>query len=88
MQESLFYYWQKKINKNKSNKVDFVPLVIDNTLPRAELPAISKRSRSFPAPSIPAQGLICEISYPDGTTVKLSGYGDSDFLSSLAMLKR
>jgi hypothetical protein len=88
MQEARFYYWQKKLAKFQPNTTEFVPLVINNTLPPAGLPAINKRNHSFPKLSSPFQEISCEISYPDGTTVKLTGYGDYELLSSLVLLKR
>ena len=85
MQEARFYYRQKKLAKFQSNATGFVPLVINNSLPPAELPAINKGNHSLAEHSIPSPGISCEISYPDGTTVKLTGCTDSGVLHSLVM---
>jgi hypothetical protein len=88
MQEAKFYYWQKKLAKFQSNTTGFVPLVINNPLPSAELPVLNKINHSLPKSCVPSLGISCEISYADGTTVKLTGCTDSELLHSLVLLKR
>jgi hypothetical protein len=85
IQEARFYYWQKKLKKFQSNTAEFIPLVINKTIPSSEL---SKGNPAFLKPLIPSGGISCEISYPDGTTVRLTGCADYELLSSLVMLKR
>ncbi|HAH23160.1 MAG TPA: IS66 family insertion sequence hypothetical protein [Prolixibacteraceae bacterium] len=85
--EAKFYYWQNKLKADLPPKSGFVPVVFDN---RGEIP--SRRTSLTDHPLIakkgdtPAPAVFCEISYPGGVSVKLSGMPDLHLLQSLILL--
>jgi hypothetical protein len=74
MCEAKFYYWQKKLVKAQPQ--GFVPLVID------------KANQSATVFKVPVDGVCCEIFYPGGTALKLTGCVDFELLRSLVLLNR
>jgi hypothetical protein len=76
--EAKFYYWQKKMVKMPPR--GFVPLLIEKG---NQLPAFS----SFPNGDF-ISGCMIEISYPNGTLLKLSGRMDYELLRSLILINR
>jgi hypothetical protein len=75
--DAKFYYWQKKLVKAQPK--GFVPLVIDKSKDQV------KPSGVFNAP---VEGVCCEIYYPCGTALKLTGSVDYELLRSLVLLNR
>ncbi|MDR2810961.1 MAG: IS66 family insertion sequence element accessory protein TnpB, partial [Tannerellaceae bacterium] len=78
LHEAKFYYWQKKIAKAPIQ--GFVPFVIEGSADKEDFPV------PFSSPSAAAPG--CELTYPDGTRLTLSGRVDFELLRSLLLLKR
>ena len=75
--EAKFYYWQNKLKGKLPHKRGFVPVVFENGkhLPSNQVP-VRNNQESF----------SCEISYPNGVSVKLSGLPDVQVLQSLLLL--
>lgn len=84
MNEAKFYYWQNKLKDQLPPKRGFVPVVFN---PRQQTSAVpfSGGSKRHQQPDISGE-LCCEISYPNGISVKLSGMTDADILRSLLQL--
>jgi len=77
MNEAKFYYWQNKLKGKLPPKRGFVPVVFENGnhLPSNQVP-VRNNQESF----------SCEISYPNGVSVKLNGLPDVQVLQSLLLL--
>ena len=82
MNEARFYYWQNKLKDQLPPKRGFVPLVFNPQSPTS----VSTVSGDKQQHSGSREGLCCEISYPNGISVKLSGMTDADILRSLLQL--
>ena len=89
MKESLFYYWQNKLRRQLPPKRGFVPVVFDKE-ERLRSPhglsQIQNRSKTIPNPEISNQTFSCEITYPNGVSIKLNGPSDPQMLRSLLLL--
>ena len=89
MNEAKFFYWQNKLKGLLPPKRGFVPVIFDSNQKElsAHLPVSFKDQ---PEPLInrtsPAITLTCEISYPDGISVKVNGLPDLEMLRSLLVL--
>ncbi|MFY9151686.1 MAG: IS66 family insertion sequence element accessory protein TnpB [Prolixibacteraceae bacterium] len=81
--EAKFYYWQHKLKDQLPPKRGFVPVVFENGkhLPSKQVPVRNNQEVLHSAFS-------CEISYPNGVSVKLNGLSDSQMLQSLLVLSR
>jgi hypothetical protein len=77
MCDAKFYYWQKK--QVKTQPTGFVPLVFEKSNPLDRTSTVSK---------VPMEGICCEILYPGGTALKLTGCVDFELLRSLILLNR
>ncbi|MDX9884021.1 MAG: hypothetical protein RBS73_18325 [Prolixibacteraceae bacterium] len=75
--EAKFYYWQNKLKGQLPPKSGFVPMVFSN-------------GKQFPSNRVPVvnnqESFSCEISYPNGVSVKLGGLPDVQVLQSLLLL--
>ena len=82
--EAKFYYWQRRMKSQLPPRRGFVPLVFekDSFLPRTALPL----SRPEQSGACPANGPFCEITYPNGVTLKLHGGADPETLRCLLLL--
>jgi hypothetical protein len=79
--ESKFYYWQNKLKGQLSPKRGFVPVVFTNGgCIASTAPSGGDRLRGLPA------DVSCEICYPNGVSVKLSGLPDAQLLHSLLLI--
>lgn len=87
--ESKFYYWQNKLRKELPQSNGFVPLIIDNDngniSSQVRIPA-NGHCKTFPNVPETDRLLSCEISYPNGVSLKLSGIPDAGLLQSLLLL--
>lgn len=83
MNEAKFYYWQNKLKNQLPPKRGFVPLVF-NPQGQTSAPAVTGNKQYQHSGS--RDGFSCEISYPNGISVKLSGMADADILRSLLPL--
>jgi hypothetical protein len=90
MNEAKFYYWQQKLKSHLPAKGGFVPVVfgkasgISGSLPKKS-PALQSRCDDLGhAPG--GQTIRCEISYPNGVSIKLDGCTDAVLLRSLLTL--
>ena len=84
MNEAKFYYWQNKLKDQLPPKRGFVPVVFN---PKQQTSAVPFSCGSKRHQQLGSSGeLCCEISYPNGISVKLSGMTDADILRSLLQL--
>ncbi|GHT14299.1 hypothetical protein FACS189426_20430 [Bacteroidia bacterium] len=87
LQEARFYYWQKRMRNFLSGKEGFVPLVIHAGT--TDLSANGESGLIFPGhPPVTVQAIQCEITYSNGTRLKLKGSVDYKLLRSLLFLNR
>jgi len=90
MNEAKFYYWQHKLKCQLPIKGGFVPVVLGkdkNTygvLPKKSIALQSHYGDPGHAPG--SQAIRCEISYPNGVSIKLDGCTDAGLLRSLLSL--
>jgi hypothetical protein len=90
MNEAKFYYWQHKLKSQLPIKGSFVPVTLgkeNNTygvLPEKS-PALQGQY-SVPCHVAGSQAICCEISYPNGVSIKLDGCSDAGLLCSLLTL--
>jgi hypothetical protein len=79
--EAKFYYWQNKLKGQLPPKGGFVPVVFENGQPlrSSHVPVRNKQDVQHSAFS-------CEISYPNGVSVKLGSLPDVQVLQSLLVL--
>lgn len=84
--ESKFYYWQNKLKGILPPKRGFVPVIFDSNYKElsANLP-VSVKEQQVPQTKrrSSAVSLTCEISYPNGISVKVNGLADLAMLRSL-----
>ena len=76
---STFFYWRKKIRKDTSGQ-GFIPLVVQTQRPAAVYPT-THRSEGGGMDAFPM-----EISYPNGTTLRIKHALDLAGLRSLVLL--
>ena len=89
MKESQFFYWQNKLKRQLPPKKGFVPVVFENDQQArsSQVPApVQSRPKNFSNPSAANHGVSCEIRYPNGVCMKLSGLPDPELLRSLLLL--
>jgi len=90
MNEAKFYYWQHKLKCQLPIKGGFVPLVLGKEknkygiLPKKSIALQSHYVDPGHAPG--SQAIRCEISYPNGVSIKLDGCTDAGLLRSLLTL--
>ncbi len=79
--EAKFYYWQNKLKGQLPPKGGFVPVVFENGqhLRSSQVPVRNNQDVQHSAFS-------CEISYPNGVSVKLGSLPDVQVLQSLLLL--
>ncbi len=88
MNEAKFFYWQHKLKGELPLKRGgFVPVVFDPEQQDKSLP-VKKRQEFFPNPAPADKTVCCEISYPNGVSVKLNGLTEAEMLRSLLALTR
>jgi hypothetical protein len=91
MNEAKFFYWQNKLKGLLPPKRGFVPVIFDSNQKElsARLPVSFKDQ---PVPLItrtsPNITLTCEISYPNGISVKVNGLANLEMLRSLLVSTR
>jgi len=89
MRESKFYYWHNKLKGQLPPKRGFIPVVFDHLqkTQSSQIPApVQNRSKTFSDPEAAGSTISCEISYPNGVSVKLNGLTDPGILRSLLLL--
>lgn len=88
--EAKFYYWQNKLKEQLPPKKGFVPVVFadgqHHPLNRVSLTNQHQGLSKTAGGGVPAPVTFCEISYPSGVSVKLSGMPDMQMLQSLLLL--
>lgn len=86
IRESRFYHWQKVLRQEaaENQSGEFMPVSINNRGGKVVLVGGNNR----PMNPIRMQQPICEICFPNGVTVRLSGGVPLEMLSSLIMLPR
>ena len=89
MRESKFYYWKNRLKSQLPPKKGIVPVVFENKqqVRSFHLPTPGQnRSKTFSNPSVANSPVSCEISYPNGVSMKLTGLPDLEMLRSLLLL--
>jgi hypothetical protein len=86
MNEAKFYYWQNKLRGQLPPKRGFVPVVFENRLEGVQLPVpVQDQKETFASPATGDKLISCEISYPNGVRINLSGLSDPQMLQSLLL---
>lgn len=87
--ESRFYYWQKKLKDLlPSNQPGFIPLVITNTAPSCSNPCDKEALQTLPTFSSESRKpLTCDMSFPNGISLRIKGDIDCEFIRQLLLLK-
>ena len=89
MKESMFYYWQNKLKRQLPPKRGFIPVVFDNekAIRSTQVPVpVENRTKAIAVQEAAGNTISCEISYPNGVTIKLNGATDPELLRSLLLL--
>lgn len=88
MRESKFYYWKNRLKRQLPPKKGFVPVVFENEQHGRShfLTPVQSQANTFSNPVAANHPVSCEISYPNGVCVKLSGLPDPEMLRSLLLL--
>ena len=84
--EAKFFYWQRRLKNQLAPARGFVPLVIDNGLNNHR--RLNPTNRAAQPDAGPDKASFCEITYPNGVTLKLRGDADLETLRSLLFLAR
>lgn len=88
--EAKFYYWKKKLKNQLEPGNGFVPLVFAPVKP-AGSSAVYPMKQGNREPSVNAsatQSVCCEITYPNGVCIKLTGLANMEVLRSLPGLSQ
>jgi hypothetical protein len=86
MNEAKFYYWQNKLKGQLPPKRGFVPVFFGNGQEGSRLPApVQDRKETFASPVAGDKPISCEISYPNGVRVTVTGLSDPQMLQSLLL---
>jgi len=89
MNEAKFYYWQNKLKKQLPPKIGFVPVIFENGRQTSQVPAqVQDLLEAHSHQVVSNKTISCEISYPNGVSVKLNGLQDTQMLRSLLVLTR
>jgi hypothetical protein len=89
MNEAKFYYWQNKLKSQLPPKNGFVPVFFRDGHPHkpSGLPVQGKgNTEPFSNPADKNKIISCEISYPNGVSLKLNSIADMEILRSLLHL--
>lgn len=89
MRESKFYYWQKRLKRQLPPRKGFVPVVFENgqQTQSFHFPApVQDLPKNSPHPQAADNLVCCEISYPSGVCLKLTGLPDTEMLRSLLLI--
>ena len=85
--ESRFYYWQKRIrDKAARSNGEFMPVSINNHAGKVVLVGNGRQQLRRPQPGMMQPS--CEIVFPNGVTVRLSGEIAASTLGQLIMMSR
>jgi len=89
MRDSKFYYWQNRLKRQLPPKKGFMPVVFENEQQSrsTHFPnPVQNRSKTFSNPADVSHAVSCEISYPNGVSMKLNGLPGPEVLRSLLLL--
>ena len=84
--EAKFFYWQRRLKNQLSQARGFVPLVIDDGSSHHQ--RLNPPTRVEQPQTVRGKRTCCEITYPNGVTLKLRGDADLETLRSLLFLAR
>ncbi len=84
--EAKFYYWQRKLKNQLPSQRGLVPIIFEKE--RFDQRPIKSVSRSTLPEAGTAKGSFCEITYPNGVTLKLHGDADLETVRSFLLLVR
>nr|MBD3621140.1 hypothetical protein [Sunxiuqinia sp.] len=86
MNDAKFYYWQNKLKGQLPPKRGFVPVVFGNGQEASRVPAsVQHQKDTLSNPASDDKTISCEISYPNGVRINLSGLSDPQLLRSLLL---
>jgi hypothetical protein len=80
--KSSYYYWRKRVNREPDNS--FIPLLVNST--QAPMIRPSKNNQEQQGPHTSGDDFPMEISYPNGTTLRIKHALDLAGLRSLVLL--
>jgi hypothetical protein len=75
-----FYYWKKKLKRNRDDHPDFIPLVVKSS------PALSGLRSADQVTSTSGTDAMLELVYPNGTRLRINKDLDLNQLRSLICL--
>lgn len=81
--KSTFYYWHKKVRKNRS-KQDFIPLVVKSA--PSNLAVNHSKGHSLVTDSVETDDVLLELVYPNGTKLRIKKDLDLTHLRALVCL--
>ena len=89
MSEAKFYYWQNRLKRQLPPKKGFTPVVFENEQHTRSFhfpTPVQNRPKTFSNPADSNHAVSCEISYPNGVSMKLNGLPGPEVLRSLLLL--
>ena len=89
MSEAKFYYWQNRMKRQLPPRKGFTPVVFENEQHTRsfQFPTPGQnRPKTFSNPADATHAVSCEISYPNGVSLKLNGLPGPEVLRSLLLL--
>jgi hypothetical protein len=87
--EAKFYYWKKRLQRFLPGGFGFIPVKIEERKEGLTQPGDSSLNPVFSVRSgTSADTFSFEITYPNGTRLKIAGSADYDLVKSLVLLNR
>jgi hypothetical protein len=89
MSEAKFYYWQNRMKRQLPPKKGFTPVVFENEQHTRSFhfpTPVQNRSKTISNSADATHAVSCEISYPNGVSLKLNGLPGPEMLRSLLLL--
>ncbi|MCU4166723.1 IS66 family insertion sequence element accessory protein TnpA [Carboxylicivirga caseinilyticus] len=87
--QNKFFYWQNKLKAQLPPKKGFVPIVLKSEEASDSFPMPAQNQILQPSnPVLPSanETQSCEINFPNGVSVKLTGCTDLELIRSLILL--
>jgi len=87
--ESKFHYWKKRIQRLLPGNIGFIPVKMEGVKQGISTSGDLSVNSVFSSVSIHSkESCVFEITYPNGTGLKISGIADYELVKSLLLLNR